>query len=70
MRTFAQNRHNIAHAKPQLHFRDVVWAFHSQTQEILLQASIDAYNGKMTWQESRSLGIFQWLRSPELLVRR
>lgn len=66
MRTFALTANET---RQNLHFRDVLWAFHSQTQEILLQASIEACGDKMTWKQARSFGVFQWLRGHEQLVR-
>ena len=52
-----------------LSYRDVTWAFHSESQEILLQESSKAFEGKMLWEDARSLGTFLWLKSSEALVR-
>ncbi|TDL28114.1 hypothetical protein BD410DRAFT_870276 [Rickenella mellea] len=49
--------------RERLRFRDIVWAFHSESQEILLSASNAACENKMTWPEARSLGVFLWLNS-------
>lgn len=55
--------------RERLRYRDMIWAFHSDTQEILLNASTSASNnGKMTWADARALGVFLWLNSPESLV--
>ncbi|EJD03819.1 uncharacterized protein FOMMEDRAFT_106015 [Fomitiporia mediterranea MF3/22] len=51
------------HARERLRFRDMVWAFHSESQEILLSASVSACHGKMKWTDARALGIFIWLTS-------
>lgn len=51
-----------------LRYREIVWAFHSESQEILLQDSIDACTSKITWLTARALGTFLWLRSRESLV--
>ncbi|KAI5121293.1 hypothetical protein M0805_003762 [Coniferiporia weirii] len=51
--------------RERLRYRDIVWAFHSESQEILLSASISACDGKMKWTDARALGIFLWLNSVE-----
>ncbi|KAH8120057.1 RAVE protein 1 C terminal-domain-containing protein [Phellopilus nigrolimitatus] len=55
-RTFGRER---------LRFRDMVWAFHSESQEILLATSTLACGGKMKWVDAKALGIFLWLSSTE-----
>lgn len=53
-----------------LKYRDVVWAFHSDSQDILLEESMKACDGgKLTWENAKALGVFLWLKSPEVLVR-
>ena len=54
--------------RARLRFRDIVWAFHSESQEILLSASTSACGGKMKWQDARALGVFMWLKSAESMV--
>lgn len=51
-----------------IRYRDIVWAFFSQSQEILLSASADACGGKMSWKDARALGVFLWLNSTESIV--
>lgn len=54
---------------PRLKFRDVVWAFHSESQDVLVEASIKACPAeKLTWENAKALGVFLWLKSPALLV--
>ena len=55
--------------RERLRFRDMVWAFHSESQELLLNASIAACGGKLTWPDARALGIPLWLASIQSLVR-
>jgi hypothetical protein len=53
-----------------LKYRDVVWAFHSESQDLLLDESVKACEeGKLTWENAKALGVFLWLKSPEVLVR-
>lgn len=54
-----------------LRYREIVWAFHSESQEILLQDSVAACpSKKFTWLTSRALGTFLWIKSRESLVCR
>lgn len=54
--------------RERLRYRDIVWAFHSESQEILLTASTAACGGKMTWSDARALGVFLWLTSVDSMV--
>jgi hypothetical protein len=54
--------------RARLRFRDIIWAFHSETQGLLLTASLTACQGKMTWSDARALGVFIWLNSVEAVV--
>ncbi|KAF7985328.1 hypothetical protein HWV62_6523 [Athelia sp. TMB] len=53
--------------RQRLRYRDMVWAFHSESQDLLLNTSTSAGNGKMCWSDARSLGIYIWLRSVDSL---
>ena len=54
--------------RQRLRYRDMIWAFHSESQELLLSQAVAACEDKMTWSQARSLGVFLWLRSTEVLV--
>lgn len=55
--------------RPKISFRNIVWATHSESNEVLLQAATESCeNGKMLWEDARRLGVFIWLRSPEAIV--
>jgi len=56
--------------RARLRYRDITWAFHSETQELLLSASLAACQDKMTWSDARALGVFLWLHSVESMVRK
>jgi hypothetical protein len=47
----------------------MIWAFHSESQELLVGACVNACKGKMTWADARALGVPIWLNSIESLVR-
>ncbi|KAG8915058.1 regulator of (H+)-ATPase in vacuolar membrane, partial [Tulasnella sp. 417] len=53
--------------RERIRYRDIVWAFHSESQEILLSASTAACGGKMLWLDARALGVFLWGKSVESL---
>ncbi|KIO33268.1 hypothetical protein M407DRAFT_234427, partial [Tulasnella calospora MUT 4182] len=53
--------------RARIRYRDIVWAFHSESQEILLSASTAACGGKMLWLDARALGVFLWGKSVESL---
>ena len=55
-------------ARERLRFRDMIWAFHSESQEILLAASASACGNKMKWNDAKALGIFLWMNSLESMV--
>lgn len=44
-------------------YRDHNWAFHSKSQEILVDLVTRTYSAKMTWTQARECGIFMWLNS-------
>jgi hypothetical protein len=55
--------------RDRLRYRDIVWAFHSESQQIMMGASTEACGGRMTWTDAKALGVFLWTRSSEELVR-
>ncbi|KZT57808.1 hypothetical protein CALCODRAFT_265994 [Calocera cornea HHB12733] len=57
----------VIEARSRIRYRDMVWAYHSDTQELLLQGCSQACNNKMTWDEARALGIFLWITSTDVL---
>lgn len=54
--------------RQRLRYRDMVWAFHSESQDLLLNTSTAACNGKMGWSDARALGVAVWLTSVDSLV--
>ncbi|KDQ14428.1 hypothetical protein BOTBODRAFT_159267, partial [Botryobasidium botryosum FD-172 SS1] len=53
--------------RERIRYRDIVWAFHSESQEILLTASTTACGGRMMWNDAKSLGVFLWMNSTEAI---
>lgn len=47
--------------------RNLVWATHSESKEAMLRAAIDSCSERMLWPDAKRLGIFQWLKGPQLV---
>ncbi|BEI81268.1 hypothetical protein CcaverHIS002_0204280 [Cutaneotrichosporon cavernicola] len=53
-------------AHSRISFRNIVWATHSESQVVLLQAATaSTENNKMMWEDAKRLGVFLWLRNQE-----
>ncbi|CAJ0635462.1 6097_t:CDS:2 [Entrophospora sp. SA101] len=46
----------------ELSFRDMAWALHSESQDLLIEYSTMASGGKFFWKDARVHGIFLWIR--------
>ncbi|KAJ8520116.1 hypothetical protein ONZ45_g3052 [Pleurotus djamor] len=53
--------------RERLRYRDIVWAFYSESQDLLLHASTKACGGKMGWADARALGVPIWVCSIDTL---
>ncbi|KAG0029994.1 regulator of (H+)-ATPase in vacuolar membrane [Podila clonocystis] len=52
-----------------LSYRDIAWAYHSESQDLLLDFCSTSLKNPMTWSEAKSLGIFLWMRKKETMVK-
>ena len=50
-------------------WREIVWAFHSESQDILTDLVSRQFGGKLSWKAARESGIFMWLSDLKTLVR-
>ncbi|KAL8949154.1 MAG: hypothetical protein Q9222_004719 [Ikaeria aurantiellina] len=50
----------ISHAS--LTYREIVWAIHSDSQDILVDMTSRQYNGRMLWEHARDCGMFMWMK--------
>lgn len=57
-----------AFEQPRLRHREFVWALHSTSQETLMTAVQEAFDGKLPWAKVRSTGAFLWLQSPTAIA--
>lgn len=56
--------------RARLRYRDMLWAFHSESQDLLLSAATAASEGgRMVWGDARSMGVSIWLNSVDTMVR-
>lgn len=60
-------RHDHAEFKP-LSWREITWAFHSQSQDILVDLVSRHYNNKMLWRHAKESGLFMWLTDTNVIV--
>ncbi|KAL6709027.1 regulator of (H+)-ATPase in vacuolar membrane [Coniothyrium glycines] len=58
--SFRQHVLSDAHKGP-ISWREIIWAFHSGSQDILLDLVSRHFKGKMLWQHARECGVFMWM---------
>lgn len=58
----------LSGAQMSISWREIVWAFHSQSQDILVDLVSRHYNGKMLWQHAKESGVFMWMSDLNALV--
>lgn len=51
-----------------LSWREINWAFHSNSQDILVDFVSRQNHGSMLWEHARESGLFMWLCDPTALV--
>ena len=56
-----------AHA-PQLSWREINWAFHSNSQDILIDVVNKQFHGRTIWENARESGMFMWITDATALV--
>ncbi|KAI5821217.1 RAVE protein 1 C terminal-domain-containing protein [Pyronema omphalodes] len=62
--------HNIHRATiPEMSWREITWAFHSDSQEILIDLVNRDSEQRMLWPQARESGIFMWLKDTEAIKR-
>ncbi|PLB35074.1 WD repeat protein [Aspergillus candidus] len=50
--------------KDTVSWREIVWAFHSGSQDILVDLVSRQFGGKLLWKSARESGMLMWLSSP------
>lgn len=51
-----------------LSWREINWAYHSNSQDILVDMVTHQFHGKMLWEHARESGMFMWMTDPTALV--
>lgn len=49
-------------------WREMVWAYHSNSQDILVDIITRQHKGRLEWPQARDTGIFMWLTDREALL--
>lgn len=49
-------------------WRRICWAYHSNSEEILIDLTSRQYNGRILWQNARDSGMFMWMTDLVALV--
>lgn len=66
---FRQNHVRREQPEHEMSWREITWAFHSVSQEILVDLVNGNCQGRMLWHQARQSGIFMWLRDSEAIKR-
>jgi hypothetical protein len=53
-----------------LSWRDISWAFHSNSQDILVDMASRQFHSRLTWADARETGLCMWITDPNVLVSR
>ncbi|KAF3159077.1 regulator of (H+)-ATPase in vacuolar membrane [Orbilia oligospora] len=64
---YALQKSNFYSRASGVSFREISWAFQSETQEILVDLVTKTYQNKMQWSQARDAGFFMWLKDPTSL---
>jgi hypothetical protein len=51
-----------------LSWREIAWAYHSESQDILTDLVTRHFHGKLLWKNARESGIFMWLSDTAAVV--
>ncbi len=60
--------HQAQSAQVAISWREIVWAYHSGSQEILVDLVSRQFNGRMLWENVRESGMFMWMTDITALV--
>ncbi len=53
----------------QISWREINWAYHSSSQDILLDFVTRQHHGRLLWEDARESGMFMWLTDTAAVVR-
>ena len=49
-------------------WREIIWAYHSDSQDILVDLVSRQFNGRVLWEHARESGMFMWMSDLTALV--
>ena len=49
-------------------WREITWAYHSNSQDILIDLVSRQFQGRMTWEHAKESGMFMWIKDVTALV--
>ncbi|KAF9956234.1 regulator of (H+)-ATPase in vacuolar membrane [Mortierella alpina] len=52
-----------------LSYSDIVWAYHSESQDLLLDFCSNSLKAPMKWNDAKSLGVFLWMRKKDTMIK-
>ena len=55
-------------AQVSITWREIVWAYHSGSQDILVDLVSRQFSGRMLWEHARESGMFMWMTDLTALV--
>ncbi|KAI4094480.1 MAG: hypothetical protein LQ344_002229 [Seirophora lacunosa] len=54
-------KHQTPSSRPAISYRETVWAYHSDSQDILVDLVSRQFQGRMLWEQARECGMFLWM---------
>lgn len=60
--------HSSHHKGDSISWREITWAFHSGSQDILADLVSRHFQGRMLWKHARESGLFMWMTDITALV--
>lgn len=60
-RQYLLRRGHVLDPQSTVSWREIVWAFHSNSQDILVDLVSRSVQGKMLWEHARESGMFMWI---------
>lgn len=64
------NLYSDRHDNTGISWREIIWAYHSESQDILIDIVNRQFQGRLLWKDARDSGLFMWITDHAALVRR
>ena len=61
-------KHKRGQVRLDISWRDIIWAYHSNSQDILIDLVSRHFHGSLQWEQARETGIFMWIKDSFTLV--